>query len=262
VPEPDLHAFLCLLAESLLSSLAAGGDSALVHVVAREEGPDVGILPLDGAAPAELLLGTEAPAEWSALGVATRGRARPLDGPGPSSTAEVVVLVPRVGDVVGRMRHGGVISTDSPEYGLTIDCIQRALGLPTAPPQVPSVHWVATMWLEAVLRSPDPGETAAALGVGEEWSSLGWERIRQLVACGQLPDPAVTPDDAAWFDEGSFSRWVLTGRPSLQSLLHEVAAVVGFAEARHCAGVLADMGLDVSTTALPSRRERRRRRAG
>ena len=262
MPEPDPHAFLCLLAENLVSSLAGGGDPVLVHVIAQEDGADVGILPLDGAAPAELLLGTVAPAEWSALGVATRGRAGPLAGHGPSSTAEVVVLVPRVGEVVGRMLHAGRMITDPPEYGLTVDCLQRALGLPTAPPQAPSVHWVATTWLEAVLRSPDPAGSAAALGAGEEWSSLGWERIRQLVAAGRLPDPAVTPEDAAWFDEGSFSRWVLAGRPPLDVLLREVAAVVGFAEARRCAGVLADMGLDVSPTTLPSRRERRRRRAG
>lgn len=262
MPEPDLHAFLCLLAESLLSSLAAGGDSVLIHVVARAEGPDVGILPLDGAAPEELLLGAEAPAEWSAVGVATRGRAGPITGDGSSSTAEVVVLVPRVGEVVGRMRHGGEVITDPPEYGLTVDCLQRALGLPTAPPQVPCVHWLATAWLEAVLRSTDPGETVAGLDAGMEWSSLGWERVRQLVASGRWPDLTVAPEDAAWFDEGSFSRWVLAGRPPLAALLREVAAAVGFAEARHCAGVLADMGLDVSPTTLPSRRERRRRRAG
>jgi hypothetical protein len=253
---------LCLLAESLISSLAGGGDSALVHVIARDEGPDVGILPLDGAAPAELLLGAVAPAEWAALGCATRGRAGPLTGHGPSSTAEVVVLVPRVGHVLGRVRHGGQIHTEAPEYGLTLDCLQRALGLPTAPPQVSSAHWMATAWLEAVLRSPDPAGSAGALHAGEEWSSLSWERIRQLVASGHFPDPAVAPEDAAWFDAGSFSRWALAGRPSLPSLLREVAAVVGFAEARRCAGVLADMGLDVSPTTLPSRRERRHRRAG
>ena len=262
MPEPDLHAFLCLLAESLVSSLAGGGDAVLVHVIAREEGPDVGILPLDGAPPVEFLLGAVAPAGWSALGCATRGRARPITGHGPSSTAEVVVLVPRVGEIVGRMRHGGQMITDPPEYGLTLDCLQRALGLPTAPPQVPSVQWLATAWLEAVLRSPDPGETVAGLDAGMEWSSLGWDRIRQLVASGRWPDPAIAPEDAAWFDEGGFSRWVLTGRPTLPALLRDVAAVVGFAEARRCAGVLADMGLDVSAASLPSRRERRRRQAG
>ena len=262
MPEPDLHARLCLLAETLVSSLAGGGESVLVHVIAREEGPEVGVLPLDGAAPAELLLGAVAPAEWSALGVATRGRAGPLSGPGPSSTAEVVVLVPRVGQVVGRMRHGGQMHSEPPAYGLSLDCLQRALGLPTAPPQVPSVHWLATTWLEAALRSPDAGDALATFDTGLDWTSVGWERIREHVAAGRWPDPTIAPEDAAWFDEGGFSRWVLTGRRTLPSLLREVATAAGFGEARRCAGVLADMGLDVSPTTLPSRRERRRPRAG
>ena len=262
MPEPDHHAFLCLLAEALATSLASGGDPVLVHVVYSPEGPDVGFLPLDGAAPVEYLLGAVAPREWAALGAATRGRAGPLSGDGPSSNAEVVVLVPRTGEVVGRMCHRGEVITEPPAYGLTIDCLLRALGLPTAPPQVPAVHWLAPAWLEAVLRAPDPAAAAAHFEPGLEGASLGWERIRQLVAGGRWPDPTLSPEDAAWFDEGGFSRWVLTGRPALGSLLAEVASAVGFAEARHCAGVLADMGHDVSPSSLPNRRERRRRRAG
>ena len=262
MPDRDHHAFLCLLAESLLMSLAEGGDPALIHVIQQPNGGDVGLLPLDGAAPAELLLGTVAPAEWSALGVATRGRARPLDGHGPPSTAEVVVLVPRAGEVIGRMRHGGQVSPEAPAYGLTLDCLQRALGLPAAPPQVPAVHLLATAWLEAVLRTGGDSSTIEMMEPGMEWGSLSWARLRQLAIEDRWPYSTLTPEEAAWFDEGSFSRWVLDGRPPLSALLAEVAATVGFAEARHCAGVLADMGLDVSPSALPSRRERRRRRAG
>lgn len=259
MPEPDHHAFLCLLAESLTESLAAGGDPVLVHVVFRPHGPDVGILPLDGAPPAEYLLGAVAPAEWSALGVATCGRAGPLSGPGPSSSAEVVVLVPRMGEIVGRMRHAGRLLTDPPAYGLTVDCIQRALGLPTAPPQDPVVHVLALAWLQAVRNAGDPADALAMLEAGLDWSSLRWERLRQLVVDGHCQELTVTPEDAAWFDEGSFSRWVLAGRPSLAALLAEVATTVGFADARTCAGVLRDMGIDVP---LPARKERRRRRAG
>jgi hypothetical protein len=257
MPDPDHHAFLCLLAETLTESLAGGGDSALVHVVFRPDGPDVGILPLDGAAPAEYLLGTVAPAEWSALGVATCGRAGPLSGSGPSSTAEVVVLVPRVGEIVGRMHHAGRMIDEPPAYGLTVDCIQRALGLRTAPPQVPAVHLLAMAWLQAVCRDAD--SALDMLESGLDWGSLRWERLRQLVVDGHWQEPTVAPEDAAWFDEGSFSRWVLAGRPSFPALLADVAANVGFAEARTCAGVLHDMGIDVT---LPARRERRRRRAG
>jgi hypothetical protein len=261
MPEHDLHPFLCLLADSLVTSLADGGDSALVHVIARPEGPEVGILPLDGAEPAEYLLGAVAPAEWSALGVATRGRAGPLSGGGAPSAAEVVVLVPRAGPVVGRMRHRGEVVTEPPAYGLAVDCLQRALGLPTAPPQVPAVHLAATAWLEAVLRTAGVAEALELLEPGLEWGALRWERLRQLAAQGRWPHPTVSPEDAAWFDEGSFSRWVLADRLPLPALLSEVAATIGPAEARRCAGVLAGMGIDAGP-APPNRHDRRRRRSG
>lgn len=259
---PDHHAFLCLLADSLLTSLAEGADSTLVHVIETTDGGDVGLLPLDGAAPAEFLLGMVAPADWSALGVATRGRSRPLDGHGPSSTAEIVVLVPRVGEVIGRMRHGGEVVKDPPAYGLTLDCLQRALGLPAAPPQVPVVHFVATAYLEAVLRTGGDPSTMEMMAPGLEWGSLGWDRLRQLAIEDGWPSSTLSLEDAAWLDDGSFSRWILDGRLPLPALLAEVAATVGMAEARECTGVLAGLGINVDLPALPNRRERRRRRAG
>ncbi len=257
MPEPDHHAFLCLLAESLAKYLADGGDPILVYVSPQPDGPDVGILALDGAGPAEYLLGTVAPPEWSAMGVATRGRASPLSGAGLSLRAEVVVLVPRTGEVVGHVRHAGQVITEPPLYGLTVDCLQRALGLPTAPPQVPAVQLVATALLEAVVSAGDSGPALALLQAGTDWSQLGWDRLRQLVADRRWCDPTLAPEDAAWFDEGGFSRWVLTGRPALPTLLRGVAEVAGSAEARRCAGVLRGMGLDV-----PPVRKERRRRAG
>ena len=55
------------------------GDGLLIHVVPTDDGANVGFLNLEGEAPAEVLLGTVAPDEWVALGVAARG------GPGPST---------------------------------------------------------------------------------------------------------------------------------------------------------------------------------
>ncbi len=175
---PSLDAaFLDHLAESLRRAIADNGGGVLVHVVPRPDGPDVGILPLDGLAPADVLLGTVAPAEWAVLGVATCGWARPLDRSGRRVRAEVVVLVVRDGRVVGRARHGDEIITEPPAYGVTIDCLQRALGLPTHPP---------------------PAEPA-----------VDWASLRELVAEGGLPALGLTPEDAAWLDDGSFSRWVM-----------------------------------------------------
>jgi hypothetical protein len=153
----------------------------LVHVIARPDGPDVGILPLDGVAPSEVLLGAVAPAEWAVLGVATGGWARCLDRPGDRRRAEVVVLVVRDGRVVGNVRHGDEVITEPPAYGITLDCLQRSLGLPTAP----------------------PGDT-----------SIDWAALRELVIGGGWPALGLTPEEAEWLDDGAFSRWVSgRGRP-------------------------------------------------
>lgn len=172
-------AFLGHLAESLGRAIADNGGGVLVHVVPRIDGPDVGILPLDGLAPADVLLGAEAPADWAVLGVATGGWARSLDRPSPRVRAEVAVLVVRDGRVVGRVRQGDQVITEPPAYGITLDCLQRALGLPTAPPAEPAVDWAG---------------------------------LRELVIAGGWPALGLTPEEAAWFDDGSFSRWVMDQR--------------------------------------------------
>ena len=136
-------AFLNDLAESLGRAIADNGGGVLVHVVARPDGPDVGILPLDGLAPTDVLLGAVAPADWAILGVATTGWARQLGRRHGRVRAEVVVLVARDGRVVGRVRQGDQVITEAPAYGVTLDCLQRALGLPTPPPAEPSTGRVS-----------------------------------------------------------------------------------------------------------------------
>ena len=169
-------AFLGDLADSLGRAVADNGGGALVHVVPSAGGPDVGILPLDGLAPTDVLLGAVAPADWAVLGVATLGWARPLDRrrAAPRSRAVVVVLAARDGRVVGRLRQGDRVLTEPPAWGITLDCLQRALGLPTAPPE----------------------------------PTTDWARLRQMVIAGGWPEAGLTPEEAAWLDDGAFSRWV------------------------------------------------------
>lgn len=114
--------FLHDLADSLGRAIADNGGGVLVYVVVRPDGPDVGILPLDGLAPADVLLGADAPAEWEVLGVAMAGM------------ADVVVLVSRDGQVVGQVRQGDLVSREPPAQGVTLDCLRRALGLPAGLP--------------------------------------------------------------------------------------------------------------------------------
>lgn len=168
-------AFLEALAESLARAIADNGGGVIVHVVARPDGPDVAVLPLNGLAPADVLLGAAAPPEWSVLGVASGGWATHLDRPRRRVRAVVVTLVVRDGRVVGRVQYGDRVITEPPASGLTLDCLQRALGLPTAPPDDPSVDW-------AGLRQ---------LAIGGGWPALG-----------------LTPEEAEWLDAGAFARRV------------------------------------------------------
>jgi hypothetical protein len=171
VPEP-VHpsldtASLEALAESLARAVADNGGGGLVYVFARPDGPDVGILPLDGLAPADVLLGAVAPPGWAVLGVATGG-----------SATHLVVLVARDGRVIRRARHGDDVITEPPASGATVDCLKRALGLPTAPPDDHSVDWA---------------------------------RLRELAIVGDWPALGLTAEEAEWLDAGAFSRWV-TGK--------------------------------------------------
>lgn len=169
-------AFLGHLADSLGRAIADNGGDVLVHVIARPDGPDIGILPLDDLPPAEVLLGTVAPPAWAVLGVATQGRVQPIGwGRPPGVRAEVVVLVARDGRIVSRVRQGDRVITEPPAYGATLDCLQRALGLPTAPPGEPS---------------------------------LDWARLRGQVIRGGWPELGLTPEEVEWLDDGAFARWV------------------------------------------------------
>lgn len=266
--------FLESLADSFCEVIAKGGDGFLVHLVAASDGHDVGVKPLEGAHPSDLLIGSVAPEHWWALGVAVGGWVRPLGPDGSvgerAGRAANVVVVTRAGDIVSRVRADGRTLTDPPSYGVTLDALQRALGLPSAPPLVTSGHYFSAMWLESVIavsadrprrgqrlrwpevcrlhpitmvldnEEPQPARMEMAAMLIER--ACDWERLRWLVVEGAWPERTLTPTDAAWFDEGSFSRWVMGNRESLPGLLDDVARRAGVTTARRCARVLHRVG--------------------
>lgn len=242
-------AFLAYLADSLRRAIADNPGGVLVHVATAPGGPDIGILPLDGQAPAEVLRCAVAPDHWVVLGVATGGKAWPLDGSArrDSGRAEVVVLVARDGRVVGRVSHGNRVFTEPPASGLVLDCLQRALALPTAPPDVPPAHLLAVIWLERVLGGESLARADEVLsgfeGLG---SSLDWGRLRQLVARGAWPELGLTPEDADWFDDGAFCRWVVSRYRPLPFLLAQVQRTLDPAGARRCVRLLRRLGVEAA----------------
>ena len=276
-PVPDNPVgFLAVVADAFSQTVADDAGDVLIYVEPTADGYDVGVHELEGQPPADILLGCVAPDEWVALGVAARGTARPLDPqPGESEQARrssVVVLVHRSGQVVSRLRVGDEVSHETPAHGLTLDCLQRAFGLPSAPPMTSTGGLFAATWLENVLvaagdrpmgltwaqiqalhparqllDSDHPDAPAADLVAAARVLErvCGWERLRWMVVEGAWLERDLSPTDAAWFDTGAFSRWVLGQRPGIELLLEELNRNLPSGVVARCAAVVRRLGIDL-----------------
>jgi hypothetical protein len=278
---PELHfpvagaAHLDALADIFLEAVSSDDDGFLIHAIPDDDSCQVGILPLEGRAAADALFGAVVPDEWTVLGAASKGWTRPHLGGGLSGErqdrADVVVLVSRQAEVVARMRRAGhsEVLTSVPAYGAVLDNLQRALGLETAPPLSSAGHFFAAMWLEFVataqrnrqrpltwrevgrlhpaslmLNSDDEVYTGDLVPAAKALERVcDWERLRWMVIEGRWSVTHLSPTEAAWLDEGSFSRWVLGQRVPLPALLDDVSRLITPAMAERCARTLRKMGL-------------------
>lgn len=131
---PPLEPWLDVLA----AALPPDQNGVLVRLSSADGGDDLdlGILPLDGLHPAELLDGFSAPDDWLALGVVTRGWAAPMGPLRPSRHPArrrvcTTVLLDRGGGVVGRTVDdaGAVVIDGPPGEGEVLELLRAALGL-------------------------------------------------------------------------------------------------------------------------------------
>lgn len=179
----------------LFDGVAADADPARLPLLLRVEVHSdaaedvvVGVSDLDGAHPGPALLGFDAPAEWSVLGVASIGWSLPperfdeadLDrntfvGARPSEDPDrvrvrSVVLVDRRGRVAGRLTVGdGSTVASAPSSGAMIDVLLRAMGCATAAPGVSTLELFTLLWL------------ADVIGVStDERRRLTWRRVEAL----------------------------------------------------------------------------------
>ncbi|MCU1378770.1 MAG: hypothetical protein JWN29_1753 [Acidimicrobiales bacterium] len=245
------------------------------------DGFDVGVLALEGQHPGSALLGFTAPEECTALGVVTTGwslpperfaehdtaRNRRAGSPAAEAPDRVAVfstvVVDRGGDVAGRLSIDGAEPvTSAPESGVLLDLLLRALGCPTPSPAFGVLELLATVWL-AELTSPSvrsmewpevadrhwglrlrPDQAADDLVVAavEAAAELGWDGLRLVVA--RMGWPGVcTGEEAAWFDAGSFARWVLGSFPPLPDLADAVTGSLRPSVARRVRSALDVWGL-------------------
>jgi hypothetical protein len=226
------------------------------------DGFEVGVLALEGQHPGSALLGFTAPEECTALGVVATGWSLPPErfaehdtdrnrraGPPAAEASDRVavfstVVVGRGCEVAGRLSIDGAEPVDSaPESGVLLDLLLRALGCPTPVPAFGVLELLATVWLAELacpsarsmdwpevaerhwglrLRPDHAADELVVLAV-QTAAELGWDGLRRVVARSEWPG-VCTAEEAAWFDAGSFARWVLGSFPPLPDL---AAAVTG-----------------------------------
>lgn len=227
------------------------------------------------------LVGFVAPPLCQALASVGYGTARYLGddtppepaivGPGEGRRVRAVCLMTRCGALAGYLRDGPVVLIDEPpSVGRVLDCMRRAFGLPTPPPEEPTDVLLARFWLIAVA---DQGRAAGrrltwrevallhpVVGVATAAGLLvppsQFERILRLGAevwdwnylLSEASEPGwiadVLPKGAAgWVDEGMLSRFMSDAIPSADVLLATALAVVEPAAGKRIRSVLARLGL-------------------
>jgi len=191
----------------------------------------------------------------------------------------VVHLVDRTGESVALLRREGEepspLAPDDSGGGRMVDTCRRMLGLPTAPPPDSTHELWAAMWLDRIVAdAADPARSGpvaswedavvrhpaaeAVLQADEllrpqvvrHLDALGramdaarpWTHLREECAAGRWAVPGVTPEVAAWMDDGMFARWATSEFPLLPELLEALADLVPSGVLRRIRAVLTAWG--------------------
>ncbi len=219
-------------------------------------------------------MGWVAPSDCQAAGLVATGRmwaAHPEVDPspgtpgGPPSGVRLACVVARDGTVGWRMvLPDGTVMDDAPREGRLVDCLRRCFGLPTPPPPagtalLQSAFWVLTVldaagrssrpltWRQVACLHPlaqacaSPGAPArpprqgpAVAGVGG--ANLTWDMLRRHAE--PWASEVVSPEIAAWMDDGMFARWVLSELPGSEQLIRRVRPFLTPSAARRLAHAL------------------------
>jgi hypothetical protein len=226
----DTAALLRFLITKLDDELESGRARVAPPVLLRLDGVDVAcavggvdlkVKPLDGH-PAQVLRCFTAPPEWFAVGVLTGGWAH---APGVEPVrVRITTLLCRDGTELSAVRNGDELSfMEERGFGNVPETLRRVLGLPTDPPDVTIVEWMAKCWLMVIAKQARRGKRSPKLSWSEaatlcptldadEMMAMSWERFRQLAACDGS-------QEAAWMDAGMFARWQVHGHPPVAELL-------------------------------------------
>jgi hypothetical protein len=245
--EPSSHGSLPsrlqYVANSLLDELGgAATDLGEPVWLALYESPDGRPLRVEACHSRSGVTGWSAPPECSAVGLvgsATVTRATQSgNATRPSARIVLCCLLSRDGHLAWSTSPGSVLPQKPPGEGRLFDALHRCLGLstPAAPAGIALLldalwvtavidaaemaHPVCLTWRQVAGLHPlrDPGATGTGL------LTATWEEVRLAAAAGTWPRCPVTPDAAAWMDEGMFARSVLEALPSAQESYDSVSS--------------------------------------
>jgi hypothetical protein len=213
----------------------------VVGVHPHDDGPiDVEVL----GATVDDMLGATAPLRWQGIVVATT---RPDPASDDGDSVRMALSVGRTRAVSVQIGRGAVVSTvGESAAGNALDLARRVLGLDTPPAGVSVDDVLLALWLDKVVAmaledgaglqraevvaahplAAEVGPDPLALVLARSEVPVTWESLRREVVAGRHRWLDVAPAVAAWFDAGSFARWVASFVPELAELTETVRALV------------------------------------
>lgn len=229
---------------------------------------EVAVLPVPPMGLVDALIGSTTPAGWE-VGVVTEGMASELSPQGVVRGTErvgvrAVVLCHRGGQVASVLRREGgapihdVADAGGGPVGRVVDALRRSLGLPTPPPAGSVGLLVAQVWLHRVLGlalhgSPVDEDVVDSV---RPIPPRTWSDLREQCAAGAWGELGCRPSDAAWMDDGMFSRWCQAGFAEPAEVLLDLCEVLPGGSARHLAREVAAMAAGDRSGRPPGRDDR------
>jgi hypothetical protein len=243
------------LAELVHEAAAPLHQDLVVVVRTRSDHLDLALWPIadPGPSPTEVLIGWRPEPGARAVGLVSAGHEHGPARTGPVSLTVLTDVHGGSATVLERPDRPPLTVTDPPQ-GWGADALRRTLGLPTPPPDHPVSACVEVTWLAHVAALawpagqppappldwprvarvhplvelgapvPTPHDLARAtrsLDTVSSWSRLLHQAAADLPA-GPTPPGGRTVPLVAWFDQGSFSRWMLRRQPDADQLLFDL----------------------------------------
>lgn len=237
------------------AAVPLGGDLVVV-VRTRAEHLDLALWPVPpGPSPTEVLIGWRPEPGARAVGLVSAGHEH---GPTRHGPVALTVLTDARGDSATVLERPDEPATTlvEPPQGWGADALRRTLGLPTPAPVHGPSACVESTWLAQVAALAWPTDASAASGpvTWEQVAGLhpladphgpvatpralaratlaldrasSWSRLLEQ-ADAALPHPDLHPPGGrtvpltAWFDQGSFARWLLRHQPDPDQLLFDL----------------------------------------